>query len=62
MSKQPPSLTPKPKNCPECGQDVTDVDIDVHAKIHWGEVAPDPRKFPEAARRHKALMRLKGGA
>ena len=50
------------KLCPECGLDVSQVDIDVHARRHWGEVKPDPRKFPEAARRYKALMKLKEGA
>ena len=62
MSKPTPPFTPKPKICPECGEDVTDIDIDAHARQHWGEKAPDPRKFKEASRRYKVLMRLKGGA
>ena len=60
--KGEPSITVRPKICPECGQDLTGRDIDTHARRHYGKVAPDPRKFPEAARRWKILMRLKGGA
>ena len=62
MSKVEPRLTSKSKICPECGMDLSNIDIDAHARRHWGEVAPSPRKFKEAARRYKALMRLKEGA
>jgi len=49
---------PEPKICPECGEDITAVDILAHRDGHWGKTPPDPRLFPDAAKRFDALTAL----
>ena len=49
-----------PKICSECGADVSGIDVLAHRDGHWGSIAPDPRLFPEAAKRYDALTRLAG--
>lgn len=61
MKGEPGSKTPE-KICPECGRDLTDVDIEAHTKQHYGDIEPNPRKFKDAAKRWKILMKMAEGA
>lgn len=44
--------------CPECGRDLTDVDVLAHRDEHWGDECPDPRHYKEAARRYGLLTEM----
>lgn len=44
--------------CPECGRDVSRLDRDVHARMHWGDHCPEPRLFPQAAERYHKLIEV----
>jgi len=48
------------KICPECGEDVSGQDILAHRNGHWGTVPPDPRLYPDAAKRYDVLTKLAG--
>jgi len=51
---------PAPKICPECGEDLSKVDVLDHRDGHWGKIQPDPRLFPDAAKRWEILTELAG--
>jgi len=48
-----------PKGCPECGIDLTGIDVKAHALYHWVESIPDLPEYREARKRQSQL--LKGG-
>jgi len=41
--------------CPECGVSLEGLSPKKHAVRHWGPVAPDKERFPEAHRRYTLL-------
>jgi hypothetical protein len=41
--------------CPECGRDITSLDVKAHQRIHYGDTAPDPRHYKQAAARWDEL-------
>jgi len=47
------------KKCPECGIDLTGIDLKAHALYHWPESIPDIPEYQEARKRQKQL--LEGG-
>ena len=49
-----------PKICPECGRDVSGVDVFAHRDGHWGSIPPNPDRFPDARKRYDALTELAG--
>lgn len=49
---------PKKKICPECGEDISNIDVLGHRDGHWGRIPPDPRLHPEAAKRYEILTAL----
>jgi len=44
--------------CPECGESLRPEQVKGHLAYHWGLVCPEAEKFPEAARRYRALADL----
>lgn len=58
MGEEKSSKKSAPKICPECGRDVSGIDIKGHRDGHWGRIPPDPRLFPEAAERYAALTEM----
>jgi hypothetical protein len=50
--------------CPECGEDLKDLDIIAHRNAEFGEICPEPAKYPQAAERWQELTKMaeeKGG-
>jgi len=51
-------LPEKKKMCPECGADVTNIDIIAHRNGHYGLIPPNPDQFPEARSRYNILTAM----
>jgi len=50
----------KKKYCPECGIDLTNIDIKAHALTHWPESIPDLPIYAGARKRQEELLKLGG--
>jgi len=48
------------KYCPECGIDLTNIDIRAHALYHWPESIPDLPIYKGARDRQAKLLALGG--
>jgi len=48
------------KVCPECGIDLTNIDVKAHALTHWPESIPDLPIYAGARERQKKLLELGG--
>jgi len=46
------------KICPECGADVSGIDVKAHRDGHYGVIPPNPDQFPDARKRYNALTAL----